>query len=166
MKAAKEEKRRRFNFVSFRFSHGYPVARNIILDYLRTIVLSNQALKYISRFQWLIRPNSVWSCPVVSSCCLLRCVSSLAADTTRMRSPVDSAKQTRYPASSRVEKILSVWRVLLKWKLISPFRRAGFFFFLFFFAHASLHFLSWSSRSFCIYLSFIYIIYGFMFLKS
>ena len=53
----------------------------------------NQALKYISRFRWLISPNSVWSYPVVFWCCLIRRVGSLAADPTRMRSEL--ARQNR-----------------------------------------------------------------------
>ena len=86
--------------------------------------LPNQALKYISRLWWLISPNSGWSYQVVSSCCLLRWVSSVAADTTSKRSPEDTGKRGCYPANHRVEE--------------SPFRKKGsaevraVFFFLFF----------------------------------
>ena len=66
--------------------------------------LPNQVLKYISRLRWLIIPNSMWPCPVVFSCCLLRRVGWQATDTTCMRSSVNLAKQACYFASRRVEE--------------------------------------------------------------
>ena len=66
--------------------------------------LPNQALKYISRLRLLISPNSVWSCLVVFSCCLLQHSSLLAADTNCIWSKKNSAKQACFLSSSRAEE--------------------------------------------------------------
>ena len=66
MKAAKEEKEgdedRRyllnFNFISFKFSHGYSIARNVFWTIWEPSFLPNQALKFTSHFRWLISPKS------------------------------------------------------------------------------------------------------------
>ena len=114
--------------------------------------LLNHLLKYISRLRWSISSNSVWSCPVVFSYCLLRRVGLLTADVTGMRNPEDLAKQTCSPANSPVEE--------------SPFSpkgpaevRANLSFFTgtvpFF---ASPHFLSGASGNFRIF-KFIFILF-------
>ena len=61
-------------------------------------------LKYVSRLQYLINPYSVWSSPVVFSCCFFRRVGSLTANTTCMRSPENLAKRACYLTSSRIEE--------------------------------------------------------------
>ena len=68
---------------------------------------------------------------------MLWCVSSLVAVTTRRRSSVDSAKQAYYLLATGRKKVLSVWRVHLKWGRISHFRRNDSFI-----AHASPDFQS------------------------
>ena len=124
------------------------------------LFLPNQTLKYNNRLQWIINPNSVWSCPVVFSCCLLRRISSLAADTTRMRSLKDSTKQECYLLAAGWNNVLLVWRVSLNWEclffillqeLFLFFFFFSFFFFFFFFAHASFYFLPGASGVFCIF---------------
>ena len=103
---------------------------------------------------WIIsHPNSVWSCPVVFSCCLLWHVGLLAADTNRMRSPRDLTKLACYLASSQAGKS--------PFSLRGPTEMSDSLFFTWtvpFFVHASLHFLSGAFGSFCTF--FIYFIHS------
>ena len=109
--------------------------------------LSNQALKYIGGLQWLISPNLEWLCPVVFSCCLLQHVGLLAADTARMQSEGDLAKQGYNLLAAGWENVLSVWRVSTWVRVnLSLSRR-----WLHFFMHLSPQFLSGASGSFCMF---------------
>ena len=127
-----------FNYISFGHAHIYSVARKCLPGQFE-----KRALKYTSCLRWLICPNSVRSCPVVFPCCLLRHVGPLAANTIRIQSPVDLAKQECYVQAAGWKKFLPIWRVQLNWGQISPFHWSGFFF-----AHASPHFLSESFNTF------------------
>ena len=117
--------------------------------------LPNQALKYISCLQWLISPNSVWSCPMVSLHCLLWYVSLLAADTMHMQSPGDLAKQVCYLANFWLEKSLFSLKNPIVIRANLSFLQERFLFFV----HASPHFLLGTSGSFCIFLKFIFILF-------
>ena len=97
------------------------------------LFLPNQVLKYISRLRWSISPNSVWSCPVVSSFCLHQHVGWLAADTTRMRSPGKLAKQACYLASTRVEGSPFSLKGSAEVRANLSLSQGRFFFFFFFF---------------------------------
>ena len=145
-----------FNFISFGVFAQLLCSKEISS---RTVwessFFSNQALKYISRFRWLISPNSVWSYPVVFWCCLIRRFGSLAADPTRMRSEL--ARQNRRANCQRPggKKVLSVWNVQLNWGRVSLFRRNGSFFS----SHVSHHLLSGASGNICFFKIYFYCIY-------
>ena len=49
-----------FNFISFEFLHVYSVARNVFLDYLRTVVSPKSGVEIHKLFSGLIYPNSVF----------------------------------------------------------------------------------------------------------
>ena len=72
----------------------------------------DKVLKCVSRLRQLISSNSVWSCPVVLSCCLLRRVGSLATGATHMRSPGESPLRLKGSAEVRANLSFSQGRFL------------------------------------------------------
>ena len=122
------------------------------------LFLPNQVSKYICRLRWLISLNSVWSYPVVSSCCLLRRFGSLAAHTTCMRTSVDLVKQTCFrveesPFSLKCSAPVRMGFFLLQWlffflRMVTSWEfllilKCIFILFIFFFLFLSTKFPSW-----------------------
>ena len=104
--------------------------------------LPNQALKYNSCLRWLISLNSVWSCPVVISCCLLLRAGSLAKprglDKTSalprsQPSGRTSFQSERFLWRERVKLSLSQWRLSFFSACVAPLPIRGFLEFLHFF---------------------------------
>ena len=83
-----------FNFILFGFSHGYSIARNVFLDDLRIVISPKSSIEIYQCLQWLISPNSIRSCLVVSSRCLLHRVSLRVADTTHAAQSAEAVEYT------------------------------------------------------------------------